>query len=96
MGEHRIFGGSVERFDSQVLLEPAEEEFHLPATPIQLGHGNGWDREVVGQKGKALARFRIDELDQAQFVWIIPVCVEVDEKDGLVATEAVAAVHRPV
>ena len=95
LGEHRIFGCSVERFDSQVLFEPAEEELHLPATAIQVGHGNGGNREVVGQEGKAFVRFRIDELHQAQFVRIIPMCVEVDEKDGLVATKAGGAVHRP-
>lgn len=94
LGEDRIFGCSVERLDSQVLFEPAEEEFHLPAATIQFGHGNGGNREVVGQEGKAFARFRIDELDQTQFVRIIPVCVEVDENDGLVAAKASTAVHR--
>lgn len=54
LGEHRVFRCSVECFDSQVLFEPPEEEFHLPATTIQFGHGHGRNRETVGQEGKAL------------------------------------------
>ena len=95
LGEHRIFGCSVEGLDSQMLFEPTEEEFDFPAATVQFGHRNGANREVVGQKRKALARFRIGELDQAQLVRIIPVCVEVDEHNGLIATKAGAAVHRP-
>ena len=36
----RVFGGAVERFESQMLFEPAEEEFHLPAAAIQFGYSN--------------------------------------------------------
>ena len=34
LGEYRVFGGAVERFDPQVLFEPTEEEFHLPTAAI--------------------------------------------------------------
>ena len=95
LSEDRVFGGAVERFDSQVLFEPAEEEFHLPAAAIQFGYSNGRNREIVGQEDKAPARFRIDELDQAQLVRIIPVCVKVDEHDGLVAAKSGIAIHGP-
>lgn len=95
LGKDCVFGGTVERFDSQMLFEPAEEEFHLPAAAIQFGYSNGRNREIVGQEDKAPARFRIDELDQAQFVRIIPVCIKVDEYDGLVAAQSGVAIHGP-
>jgi len=45
LGLHRIVGRTVERFDLQMLFDPFEEQFHLPATPVQLGDR----REVVRQ-----------------------------------------------
>jgi len=95
LGKDRVFGGAIERFDSQMLFEPAKEKFHLPAAAIQFGYSNGWNREVVGQEDKTPARFRIDELDQAQLFRIIPVCVKVDEHDGLVAAKSGVAIHGP-
>jgi len=93
LGEDRVFGGSVERFDSQVLFEPAEEEFHLPAAAIEVGYRNGRDCEVVGQEDKEFVCFGIDKLDEAQLVWIVPACVEVDEHDSLVAAKSNVAIH---
>jgi len=34
LGLHRVRGGPVERIDPQVLLDPLEEQFHLPATLV--------------------------------------------------------------
>ena len=94
MGEYGVFGGAVKGFDPQVLFEPTEEEFHLPTASIQIGHSNSRNREVVGQKDKAPGRFRVDKLDKAQFVRIIPMRVEVAEHDGLVATQSSVAIRR--
>ena len=93
LGQDRMFGGTVEGFDSQMLLEPAEEEFYLPAAVIQFGYGDCRYGEIVGKKGKSLSRLRIDELDQAQFVRIVPMCVEIDKDDGLIATKSGFAIH---
>ena len=94
LGENRVFGGAVKGFDPQMLFEPTKEEFYLPAAAIQIGHSNSRNREVVGQEDKTPGRFRIDKLDQAQFVRIIPMRVEVDEHDGLVAMQSGVAIHR--
>ena len=32
---HSILGSAVEAFDAQVLLDPLEEQFHLPSTSVQ-------------------------------------------------------------
>lgn len=95
LSQYRIFRCSIEILDSQVLFEPTEKELDLPAAAIQFCHGDGRNREVVGQEDKSIVRFRIDKFDQAQFVRIIPACIKVDECDGLVATKASAAVHGP-
>jgi hypothetical protein len=34
-----IFGGAVERFNSEMLFDPTEEQFDLPTTPIHVGDG---------------------------------------------------------
>jgi hypothetical protein len=33
-----------------MLLDPFEEQFDLPEAPIQLGNGQRWHGEVVGQE----------------------------------------------
>ena len=32
---HSVLGGAVETLDAQVLLDPLEEQFHLPSAPVQ-------------------------------------------------------------
>ena len=38
LGFDRIVGGSIEGFDAEVLLDPFEEEFDLPAASIAIGN----------------------------------------------------------
>jgi hypothetical protein len=33
----RVFGGAVKGFDSEILLDPFEEQLDLPSAAIQLG-----------------------------------------------------------
>ena len=39
LGAHGVLARTVERFDAQMLLDPFEEQFHLPATAIELRDG---------------------------------------------------------
>jgi len=50
LGLHGILAGAVEGLDPQVLLDPLEEQLHLPAALVDLGDGKCRKREVVGQK----------------------------------------------
>ena len=59
LGAHGVRAGAVKGFDAQMLLEPFEEQFDLPAAPIQVGDGQSWHGEVVGQEDQCLARFWI-------------------------------------
>ena len=38
---HRVFAGAEEHLDAQVLLDPFEEQFHLPALAVQVGNQLG-------------------------------------------------------
>ncbi len=47
----RILGGSIEGLDVQMLLDPFEEQFNLPALAVQFCNGQWvFNREVVGQE----------------------------------------------
>ena len=92
LGLYRVLGSSEERLDAKMLLDPPEEQFDLPALPIELGDGQRRHGEVVGKKDQAFARFRIAKADPAQR------CREVfarrahHESDRLIADQATGAV----
>ncbi len=45
---------AVKGFDSQMLLDPAEEELHLPALLVNIGDGYGRNGKDIGQVDKTL------------------------------------------
>ncbi len=57
---HSVLAGAQESLDAQMLLDPFEEQFHLPALVVQLRDQFGLEGEVVGQKRDALARLVLD------------------------------------
>src|ERR1039458_4361697 len=61
LGLHRVVAGAVKVFDAQVLLDPFEEQLHLPTALVEQGDGQGGEREVVGQKDQVLARLRVQD-----------------------------------
>lgn len=66
LGLHGVFGVAVERFDVEVLFDPFEKEFDLPAAAIELGDGRCREGEVVRQEGKAASTFGIIKRDSSQ------------------------------
>ena len=62
----RIFGCAEERFDAQMLFDSFEEEFDLPAAAIELGDGEGWQGEVVGENDQGIGGLRVLEANAAQ------------------------------
>jgi hypothetical protein len=50
LGLHGIQTRTVESLDSQMLFDPFEEEFDLPATFVELGDRQRRQGEVVAQK----------------------------------------------
>ena len=51
----RVLVGAIKRLDAQVLLDPFEEQFDLPALSIQVRYQLGFERKVVGQKSYSLS-----------------------------------------
>jgi hypothetical protein len=60
-----VRAGAVKGFDAQMLFDPFEEQFDLPAATIELGNGQGWHGEVVGQEDQCPAGFWITIADAA-------------------------------
>ena len=92
---HRVRTRAVEGFDAQVLLDPFEEQFDLPAAMIQLRNGQGGGGEVVGQKDQGVAGFGIAITDAPQRGGIIAPRVKADRHDGLIKPQAGGFVERP-
>jgi hypothetical protein len=55
----RVVTGAEKVFDPQILLDPFEEQFHLPAALVQLGNGEWRQVEVIGEKDQGLAGLRV-------------------------------------
>ena len=57
---HRVLAGAEEHLDAQMLLDPLEEQFHLPALAVQVGDQLRFQGEVVGQKHQSFAGVVLD------------------------------------
>ncbi len=95
LGAHRVGTGAIKSFDAQMLLDPFEEQFDLPASAIELGDGQCRDGEVVGQKDQPLAGLGIAITDATQRVGIIVLGLQAGHHDGLVEAQAGGFVHGP-
>ena len=82
-----------ERFDLEMLLDPFEEKFHLPAIAVKQGNLLGREVEVVGviHKGTPQISRIID--NPAQFGRIITFIASTCESDGLVKEYTVSSVE---
>ena len=68
---HGVLRSAVEAFDPQVLLDPLEEQFHLPALLVEFGDGCCGEREIVGEEHQWTAIGHRFDLDTAQLVRIV-------------------------
>ena len=75
-----------------MLLDPLEEQLHLPATLVQRAHGQRRQRQVVGQEHQA-PPVRDRDIDAAQPLGIALLGVEHREFDQLIADQPGAAIH---
>ena len=57
----RVLVGAIKRLDAQVLLDPFEKQFDLPALAVQVCNQFGVEGEVVGQNSYSLARLVFDD-----------------------------------
>ena len=92
---HGVFARAEKGFDAQMLLDPFEEQFDLPAAAIELRDGQRGHGEVVGQKDQGLARGGIALADAAERSGIIVLGLQAGQPDGLVETQAGGFIHGP-
>src|SRR5665647_1028114 len=57
---HRVLAGAKEHLDAQVLLDPFEEQLHLPALAVKIADQLGLQGKVVGQKHQPLPAVVLD------------------------------------
>ena len=84
LGFDRVFAGSVEGLDAQVLLDPLEEQLDLSAAFVEGADGGRRQGELVGKEDQVFAGVRVAEADAAQVAGIILAAVMAVESDGLV------------
>src|SRR5690625_45375 len=89
---HGVLACAIEALDSQVLLDPLEEQLDLPALPIQRGDGERGQLEVVGQKDQRLGAFGVAQADAAQVQRVMLGGVNAVERDGLIADQTGCAI----
>ena len=76
-----------------MLLDPLEEQFHLPATLVQFGNGECRQLCIVGQKHQFLVAFQIFITDASQRVRVFVATVGATQLDGLIADHAGGTIH---
>jgi len=60
---HGVGRRAVEASDTQMLLDPLEEQLHLPTLPVELTNGQGRQSELIGYEGEEPIGFRVVETD---------------------------------
>src|SRR5258706_13936050 len=84
----RILGRTEEGLDSEVLLDPLEEKFHLPAAFVERANRSRWKLEMICQKDQCLARLGIFEADAPEMLRVPVTRKRPVECDGLAAEDA--------
>ncbi len=85
---HSIGRSPIEIANSQVLFDPLEEEFYLPAAFVELGDGNGRQGKMIGQENKMALLFDIEEVNASQTFWIILMRIEASQTADLVGAHS--------
>jgi hypothetical protein len=84
---HRVLALAEETLDSQMLLDPFEEQLELPALAIECRDQRRAEREIVGQKHHALAGLGLSHHDTTQYGGVVGLRVEPGEHTGLIAQD---------
>ena len=92
LGSHGVLAGAEECFDAQVLLDPFEEQFDLPASFVDRCDDLCRQIEVIGQEDQAFAGLGIKETDTPEFFRIGSLAFVSAQPDGLVAAHTAGLV----
>ncbi len=94
LGLDGVLAGAEEGFDAEMLLDPLEEEFDLPALLVDLRDGQRGQREVVGEELESLAGYWVAIADAAQRVRVGRSRGKRGQDDRLIRTYPCALVGR--
>lgn len=84
---YRVLRCPVKRFDPQVLFDPAEEQFHLPAELVEFGDGQRGLKKVVRQEGQVAVILPIVEPHPTKMFGIVGFRFGVGQGDGLIGSQ---------
>lgn len=87
-----ILGITPERLDLEMLLDPFEEKFHLPAVAVKQGNFLGREVEVVGVVYERLLKVGGIVYNSSDFSWVIPAVSITCETDCLVKQNIVFSI----
>lgn len=68
---HRVLARPQKALDAQMLLDPFEEQLHLPATLVQCGDDQRRQARVVGQNYQRFARGGVFETNTPQLLGVV-------------------------
>ena len=94
LNSNGILRSAVEGFHSQMLFDPFEEEFDVPAASVKLGDLQRRFGEIVGEKHIQLFGFRVAKTDSAQRLGIVSPRIKATQDYSLVAAQSRAFVDR--
>ena len=83
-----VLAVAQELLDSQVLLDPFEEQFDLPAVLVECSDGQRGQDKIVGQEYERLATLDIFESNASQVLWVMLGGVKPVEQDRLIANNS--------
>lgn len=89
---HRVLAGAQEFLDSQVLLDPLGEQFHVPAVLVQGSDSQRRQRRVVGQEDQVLSRLWVLETHAPQMLGVIPANIMAIHGNQLIPDDSGSAV----
>ena len=93
LGFDGVWRCPVKGLDSQMLLDPAKEELHLPALLVNIGDSNGGNGKDIGQVDEAFVGVQIYISHPAQGFWVgVPGFLGCKD-DMLIGTESQRFVH---
>ena len=89
---HRVLAGAEKVLDAQVLLDPFEKEFDLPAAFVKVGNRSRRQHCFVGQKDERLVCSRVFESNASDVFRIVLGSVVALEHHTLIGNHATASV----
>ena len=94
MSKGVIFCSAIECLDAQILFDPFEEEFDVPATFVNVCDSYGGQTKVIGYEDKAFTGLGINETNATQLFRIVSFTFGRLQADGLITAKSSFFVDR--